>query len=51
MARALRIVELRAGEGPAFARAFAVIALTIAGHTLLETARDALFLKSYRQLF
>lgn len=45
MARAFRFIELRAGEASAFARAFAVIALTIAGHTLLETARDALFLE------
>lgn len=51
MARSLRLLELRAGEGPAFARAFAVIALTIAGHTLLETARDALFLESLPPAF
>jgi hypothetical protein len=51
MVRALRILELRAGEGSAFVRAFLVIALTIAGHTLLETARDALFLESLPPAF
>jgi AAA family ATP:ADP antiporter len=39
-----RLVDLRAGEGAVFVRAFVVLLLTIAGHTLLETARDALFL-------
>lgn len=39
-----RLVDLRAGEGAAFVRAFAILLLTIGGHTLLETARDALFL-------
>jgi AAA family ATP:ADP antiporter len=39
-----RLVDLRAGEGPLFARAFGVLLLTIGGHTVLETARDALFL-------
>ena len=51
MGRVLRILELRTGEGAAFGRAFAVIALTIAGHTLLETARDALFLESLPPAF
>ncbi|HWA77960.1 MAG TPA: MFS transporter [Polyangiaceae bacterium] len=51
MGRTLRFLELRAGEGVAFARAFFVIALTIAGHTLLETARDALFLESLPPAF
>src|SRR5262249_4262669 len=45
MARSFGILELRAGEGAIFARAFGIIALVIAGHTLLETARDALFLE------
>jgi AAA family ATP:ADP antiporter len=45
MARPFRLLDLRAGEGPAFFRAFSLIALLIAGHTLLETARDALFLQ------
>jgi AAA family ATP:ADP antiporter len=39
-----RFVDLRAGEGPAFALAFALFGLTIGGHTLVETARDTLFL-------
>lgn len=39
-----RLVDLRSGEGAVFARAFAVLLLTIGGHTVLETARDALFL-------
>lgn len=38
------LVDLRQGEaGPAL-RAFALLALLIGGHTLLETARDAIFL-------
>jgi len=37
-------MDLRPGEGSGFFRAFAVLSLTIGGHTLLETARDALFL-------
>ncbi|HEX6272994.1 MAG TPA: hypothetical protein VFZ53_08140, partial [Polyangiaceae bacterium] len=39
-----RLVELRPGELPLFLRIFSVLLLTVAGHTLLETARDALFL-------
>ncbi len=39
-----RFVDLRSGEGGAFLRAFWVLLLTIAAHTVLETARDALFL-------
>lgn len=39
-----RIVDLRPGERRAFVAAFSVLLLTVAGHTLLETARDALFL-------
>ncbi|HEY6079851.1 MAG TPA: hypothetical protein VIW29_13650 [Polyangiaceae bacterium] len=39
-----RLVDLREGEGAAFGRAFLVLLLTISAHTVLETARDALFL-------
>lgn len=39
-----RFVDLRPGEGRAFLRAFFVLLLTISAHTVLETARDALFL-------
>ncbi|RYZ07710.1 MAG: hypothetical protein EOO73_10260 [Myxococcales bacterium] len=39
-----RFVDLRAGEGVVFLRAFFVLLLTISAHTVLETARDALFL-------
>lgn len=39
-----RFIDLRSGEGGAFLRAFWVLLLTIAAHTVLETARDALFL-------
>jgi ATP/ADP translocase len=39
-----RFVDLRSGEGAAFLRAFFVLLLTISAHTMLETARDALFL-------
>jgi lysophospholipase L1-like esterase len=35
---------VRPGEVRLFLRVFLVLGLTIAGHTLLETARDALFL-------
>ncbi|HEX2674369.1 MAG TPA: hypothetical protein VHM25_26010, partial [Polyangiaceae bacterium] len=35
---------MRPGEVRLFLRVFFVLGLTIAGHTLLETARDALFL-------
>ena len=45
MARSFRLLELRAGEGTAFFRAFLLIGLLIAGHTMVETARDALFLE------
>ncbi|HET9959252.1 MAG TPA: MFS transporter [Polyangiaceae bacterium] len=38
------VVDLRPGESGVFVRAFGVLLLTVAGHTLLETARDALFL-------
>src|SRR5512147_389189 len=45
MARSSRkFVDLRPGELDIFLRAFGVLLLTVAGHTLLETARDALFL-------
>jgi AAA family ATP:ADP antiporter len=39
-----RIVDLRPGERRAFVGAFVVLLLTVAAHTLLETARDTLFL-------
>lgn len=39
-----RFVDLRSGEGSTFLRAFLVLLLTISAHTVLETARDALFL-------
>lgn len=38
------VLELRSGEGRAFGLAFMLFALTIGGHTLVETARDTLFL-------
>lgn len=39
-----RLFDLRRGEGRSFVLAFASLLLLIAGHTVLETARDALFL-------
>jgi AAA family ATP:ADP antiporter len=39
-----RIIDLRHGERRAAAQAFALLLLMIAAHTVLETARDALFL-------
>ncbi|MEI9947591.1 MAG: hypothetical protein WDO74_01040 [Pseudomonadota bacterium] len=39
-----RFLDIRAGEVGLFLRVFFALGLTIAGHTLLETARDALFL-------
>lgn len=39
-----RLIDIRDGEVALFLRVFFVLMLTIAGHTLLETARDALFL-------
>jgi len=39
-----RFVDLRSGEGGSFLRAFFVLLTTITAHTVLETARDALFL-------
>ena len=39
-----RFLDVRPGEVRLFLRVFFVLGLTIAGHTLLETARDALFL-------
>ena len=39
-----RLLDVRAGEVGLFLRVFFVLLLTITGHTLLETARDALFL-------
>jgi AAA family ATP:ADP antiporter len=38
------LLELRSGEGRAFGLAFAVLGLLIGAHTLVETARDTLFL-------
>jgi ATP:ADP antiporter, AAA family len=39
-----RLLELRSGEGRAFGLAFGLFGLVIGGHTLVETARDTLFL-------
>ena len=39
-----RVVDVRAGEARLAVQAFAALFLLIAGHTILETARDALFL-------
>jgi AAA family ATP:ADP antiporter len=39
-----RLLDVRPGEVRLFLRVFFVLLLTIAGHTLLETARDTLFL-------
>jgi len=39
-----RFVDLRAGEGRPLASSALILALMVAGHTILETARDALFL-------
>lgn len=39
-----RVFSVRAGEGPAVLRAFLTLMMAIGGHTVLETARDALFL-------
>src|SRR5262245_3441602 len=39
-----RLVDIRAGEGRSIASAFFALLGITAGHTLLETARDALFL-------
>ncbi len=39
-----RLFDVRPGELRLFVRVFFVLMLTIAGHTLLETARDTLFL-------
>lgn len=39
-----RFFDLREGEGPLAAKAFLTLFFTIAAHTILETARDALFL-------
>lgn len=39
-----RLLDVRAGEVALFLRVFFVLLLTIGGHTMLETARDALFL-------
>ena len=38
------LLEIRSGEGRAFGLSFAVLALVIGSHTLVETARDTLFL-------
>ena len=39
-----RLVDVRSGEGPYAVRAFSALFGLIAGHTILETSRDALFL-------
>ncbi|HVJ18251.1 MAG TPA: hypothetical protein VM686_22685 [Polyangiaceae bacterium] len=39
-----RLIDLRFAEQRPFVLAFLLLGLTIAGHTLVETARDALFL-------
>src|SRR5687768_13973604 len=39
-----RFLDLRTGEGRPFLFAFLVLALTIAAHTIVETARGTLFL-------
>jgi len=39
-----RFIDLRSGERGPFLRAFLVLLLSISAHTVLETARDALFL-------
>jgi AAA family ATP:ADP antiporter len=39
-----RLLDLRSGEGRAFGLGFALLGLLIGGHTLVETARDTLFL-------
>jgi AAA family ATP:ADP antiporter len=38
------LLEIRSGEGRAFGLSFAVLGLIIGSHTLVETARDTLFL-------
>jgi AAA family ATP:ADP antiporter len=38
------LLEIRSGEGRAFGLSFAVLGLIIGAHTLVETARDTLFL-------
>jgi AAA family ATP:ADP antiporter len=38
------LLEIRSGEGRAFGLSFAVLGLLIGAHTLVETARDTLFL-------
>lgn len=40
-----RWMDVRVGEGPIVIRAFGALFAIIAGHTILETARDALFLE------
>lgn len=39
-----KFVDVRVGEGALAAKVFALLMLIVAGHTALETARDALFL-------
>lgn len=38
------LLEIRSGEGRAFGLTFTILGLLIGGHTLVETARDTLFL-------
>ncbi|MCA9625818.1 MAG: hypothetical protein KC731_42640, partial [Myxococcales bacterium] len=40
-----RFIDLRPGEGPVVLRTFAVLFTIIAGHAIMETTRDALFLE------
>jgi len=44
LGRLIRLLDLRPGEGRTVIRTFSVLFLVIGGHTMLETARDALFL-------
>ena len=39
-----RLIDYRQGEGRLAAQAFGILFMVVAGHTMLETARDALFL-------
>ncbi|MEM9697068.1 MAG: Npt1/Npt2 family nucleotide transporter, partial [Myxococcota bacterium] len=41
-----RVIDLRPGEGSLVARVFGLLFALVAAHTVLETARDALFLRA-----
>ena len=45
LARLARFVDVRTGEGRIVVNAFAILLFLVAGHTMLETARDTLLLK------